>query len=177
MKWAWCRRPKPDVTPEEFLRRADRWHRRTTVTAYVGFGVFGGFWCYGLLLDLTRGKILEAVGNTIIGVCVTGSLVFMHRMSRLTRELLDRLRFSVPLPFATAAAAVNISVTSQMALFSEGTCANCGQPPEAPDNLFVKCRSGHLIHLRCLVVEEDRPPRCPLCLRRRRDEDLREPPR
>ena len=103
-------------------------------------------------------------------MCITGSLVFMHRMSRLTRALLDQLRCSVPLDFATAAATVQIAVTSQMARFSEGTCANCGQPPEAPDNLFVKCRSGHLIHLRCLVVEEDRPPRCPLCLRRRREE-------
>ena len=62
-------------------------------------------------------------------------------------------------------------MTSQMALFAEGTCANCGQPPEGPTNLFVKCRSGHLIHLRCLIVEEpERPPRCPLCLHRRRAE-------
>ena len=126
----------------------------------------------GLILDLTRGKILDAVGNAMIVVCFIGSLVVMHRTSRLTRELLDQLRCSVPLPFAAAATTVHVSVTSQMALFSEGTCANCGQPPEAPDNLFVKCRSGHLIHLRCLVVEEDRPPRCPLCLRRRRAEAL-----
>ena len=137
------------------------------VTVYVGFGVISGFWCYGLILDLTRGKILDAVGNAMIVVCFIGSLVVMHRTSRLTRELLDQLRCSVPLPFAAAATTVHVSVTSQMALFSEGTCANCGQPPEAPDNLFVKCRSGHLIHLRCLVDEPEQPPRCPLCLRRR----------
>ena len=73
--------------------------------------------------------------------------------------------------FAAAATTVHVSVTSQMALFAEGTCANCGQPPEGPTNLFVKCRSGHLIHLRWLIVEEpERPPRCPLCLHRRRED-------
>src|SRR3989441_13061911 len=98
----------------------------------------------------------------------------MHRTSRLTRELLDQLRCSVPLPFAAAATTVHVSVTSQMALFAEGTCANCGQPPEGPTNLFVKCRSGHLIHLRCLIVEEpERPPRCPLSSRARPTRCLR----
>lgn len=44
-----------------------------------------------------------------------------------------------------------------------GVCSMCGQLLTEL-KLGVKCLSGHLTHMECLVREEGKPVRCPMCL-------------
>lgn len=148
MRWRFWRRPGPR-----------RGYNLTRASAHTQSGLQAAViaMIVNLAVAIGLGDWRSIAPYSIASLLLSMAYLHVRALVRILDDLVPEHAIrSVQLPQLAKLAHVDI--------FSSGTCATCTKDVW-PVDLGVQCMSGHLVHIDCLVYEEERRPRCPICLK------------